>query len=94
LPSEDIIHAIYVFPTWHARGENVNTHRVLIRKLTERNHFEDLGVERRIILKWVLKKQGGERGLNSCGSVEGQVAGCCESCNELPGFIKCGEILD
>ena len=28
------------------------------------------------------------------GSEEGQVAGCCESGNELPSFIKCGEFIN
>jgi hypothetical protein len=41
---------------WHACGENVNTHRVLVGKIKEREYLEDLGLERRIILKWVLKK--------------------------------------
>jgi hypothetical protein len=30
--------------------------------------LEDLGVLGRIILKWLLKKQGGMVGLNLCGS--------------------------
>jgi hypothetical protein len=41
-----------------AYGEKVNTHRVLVRKLKERDHFEDLGVERKIILKCVSKEIG------------------------------------
>jgi len=33
-------------------------------------------------------------GLNEFGSRYGELAGTCECGNELPGFIKCGEILD
>jgi hypothetical protein len=35
-----------------------------------------------------------ECGLNSSGSGQGPVAGCCEHGNELPGSIKGGEFLD
>jgi hypothetical protein len=34
----------------------------------------------------------GERGLDSSGSGQKQVAGCCEHGNEPSGFLKCGEI--
>jgi hypothetical protein len=34
----------------------------------------------------------GRRGLNCCGSGQGQFAGVCECGNELSGSIKCGEI--
>jgi hypothetical protein len=37
-------------------GEKRNAHRILVRKLKERDHLEGLGVERRIILKGVLQK--------------------------------------
>jgi len=33
-------------------------------------------------------------GQYSCGSEQGQVAGCCECCNESSRLIKCGEFLD
>jgi hypothetical protein len=36
--------------------------------LKGRDHLEDLGVCEGIILKVVLWKQGGKRGIDSCGS--------------------------
>jgi hypothetical protein len=36
--------------------------------LKETVHSEDLGVDKRIILEWILEKQGGRCGLDSSGS--------------------------
>jgi hypothetical protein len=36
----------------------------------------------------------GRCGLDSFGSGQGPIAGCCEHGNELPGSIKGGEFLD
>ena len=41
------------------------------------NHLEDLGVDGRIILKWIFKKWVGRR-LDWSDSGQGQVEGCCE----------------
>jgi len=46
--------------------------------MKERDHLEDLGIDRKIILKWLFEKWDGERGLDWSGSKEGQVAGYCE----------------
>jgi len=41
-------------------GEMRNAYKSLVRKLKERDHAEDLGVDVRIILEWILGKQGRE----------------------------------
>ena len=55
--------------------------------LKERDQLEDLIVDGRITLKWILKKYDGT-GLDISGSVQGHVAGCCKRSNELLGPIK------
>jgi len=51
--------------------------------LREGNHLEDLGVDGRIILKFIFKKWDGDLGLDLSGLGYGQVAGSCECGNEL-----------
>jgi hypothetical protein len=62
--------------------------------LTEGYHWEDPGVEGKIILKWIFEKWLEEHGLDSSGSGYGQVAGSCECGNEPSASIKCGEFLE
>jgi hypothetical protein len=40
-------------------GDMRSAQRVLVGNLMERDHFEDLGVNGRIILKWIFKKWNG-----------------------------------
>jgi hypothetical protein len=35
---------------------DINSHNILVGKLKSRDHFGNLGVDVRIILKWILKK--------------------------------------
>jgi len=37
-------------------GDRRGLYRVLVRKLRERDHSEDPGVDRRILLRWIFKK--------------------------------------
>jgi len=39
-------------------GEIINAYRILVGKLEWRNSLEDLGVDGRIILEWILGKWG------------------------------------
>jgi hypothetical protein len=41
-------------------GDRKGAYRVFVGDLMERNHLEELGVDGRIILKWIFKKWSGE----------------------------------
>jgi hypothetical protein len=53
----------------------------------------DPGIDGRIILKWILKWEGG-MGWIELAQDTGQAVGPCECSNEPLGSIKCGEFLD
>jgi hypothetical protein len=58
------------------------------------DHYEDLGIDGRITLRWILGKLGLGMWIGFIGSGQGQVAGCCEHGDEPSDSIKCGEFLD
>jgi hypothetical protein len=62
----------------------------------ERGHLEDLGVDGRIILKWIFNKWDGVAwaGLIWLRIGTGGGRGACECGNEPSGSIKCGEFID
>jgi hypothetical protein len=41
-------------------GETRNAYKILFKNLKGRDHLEDLGVDRRVILKWILRKESGK----------------------------------
>jgi len=60
--------------------------------LRERGRLEDLRVDGRITVEWILKMGG--RGLLWSGSEQREVAGLCKCGNEFAGSIKCKDVLD
>jgi hypothetical protein len=68
--------------------------KFLFEILKGRDHSKDLGVNGRIILKWILGKWCVRCGLNSSGSEKGLVAGSCQHGNEPTIFMKGGKHLD
>ena len=61
--------------------------------LREKGHLEDLGGDRRIILKCNFKKRNNDRRLDRSGLGQGQVEDCCECCVEPPSSIRCRKFL-
>ena len=79
---------------WYVR-ETVKVHtEICWADLRERDHLEHVGLNGRIILKWIFKKWDGELWALLIWLRVGQEAGYCECGNELSGSIKCGEFLD
>jgi hypothetical protein len=60
------------------------------RSLRERDQWGDLGIDERIILRWIFRKWEGIVGTGWSGLRIGTGG----TCNELSGSIKCGEFLD
>jgi hypothetical protein len=52
------------------------------------DHLEDLGINRRILLKCIFNKDVGSQGLDSSGSRQGQVSVIGECYNEITGSVK------
>jgi hypothetical protein len=54
--------------------------------VNERCNWEDIGVDDRTAIKWILRNR--LRGMNSCLSGQGQVVDCCEHGNETLGRLN------
>jgi hypothetical protein len=62
--------------------------------LKKKDDSEDLGVDGRTILNWILGNRVGGCGLDSSGTGQGPMAGSCEHVNKPFGSIKGGEFLN
>jgi hypothetical protein len=62
-----------------------------LENLKGRDYLEELDVNGKIALEWILGKQGE---LDAYGSGQGPVAGSYKQGNEPLGSIKVGEFLD
>jgi len=62
--------------------------------LRKRDHWEDPGLDGRIILRWILWKWNVGPWTGSSFLRIGTGGGTCECGNEPSGSIKCGEFLD
>ena len=75
-------------------GDWRNAYRVLVGRPEGKNHFESLGVEGRIILRWIVRKGGGMAWTGLVWLKIGTIVGTCKGGNEPLGSIKCWEFLD
>jgi len=62
--------------------------------LKKGGHFEDAGLDRWIIIKWILKDRMRRQSLNSSGSGYERVADSCEHVVHVAIPHNAGEILD
>jgi hypothetical protein len=65
----------------------------LVGKPGSKIDLENLGVDGMMVLKWNLNRMG-EGGLESCGSGNVQVVGCCKQGDEPSSSVKCREFCD
>jgi hypothetical protein len=75
-------------------GEGTDTCRVLVEKHKERDHWKDVDVDEKIILKCILKESIERAWIVFIWlRVERQLADSSEHGIENSGSIKCGEFL-
>jgi hypothetical protein len=75
-------------------GDMRNVYKILLESLKARDLSEDLDTNRRIILKRILKKEGGKLRTGFIWLRIGTSGKSCERINEPSGFIQCADILD
>jgi hypothetical protein len=76
-------------------GDRRGAYRVLVRLegLREGEYLEDLGVDGRILLKWIFRISVGVMGCIDLAEGRNRWR-FCECSNERSGFVKCGEFFD
>jgi hypothetical protein len=72
--------------------EERKVYKVLWKSPKERDHFEDQGVGGKMGSEWILGRLAGGCGLDSTGSGQGPVAGCCE-CGDEPSGSCAAELV-
>jgi hypothetical protein len=65
-----------------------------LENLKGKDYLEDMSLDGKIILEWILGKQGGRMWTGCIWIRIGINRGSCEHGNEPSGFIICGEFLD
>jgi hypothetical protein len=75
-------------------GEMLNVHKILVERSEGKKPFERLGIDWRIILERILKKQVGSMWPGFIWLRTGTGGDCCEHGNEPSGSIKGAEFLD
>jgi hypothetical protein len=74
-------------------GEERKVYKVLWESLKERDHWEDQGVGGKMGSEWRLGRLAwGGCGLDSTGSGQGPVAGCCD-CGDEPSCSCATELV-
>jgi hypothetical protein len=59
-------------------SERKNAYKTLFIKPEGKDQSEDAGVDRKMMLEWLLEKRGGKVWLDASGSRYGQMVGSCE----------------
>ena len=62
----------------------------MLGKVKEKFDVEDLGIDGRILLEWILKMWNGRTLTNLILLDQRQALGCCECGNGIACFIQCG----
>jgi hypothetical protein len=57
-------------------GDRRGVYRVLVGKPEGRNHWQDLGIDEKIVLKWILKKWDGKAWTGLLWLTKGRCDGC------------------